>query len=172
MTSIVLVILFVFQIIGFYFVTLLYMKVTKFNDLEKKQRQLMSEMDDSIAVYLAELKDENEKLIAKLDLREAKRSVAEIQPLNKKETVIPTVEEQNNSINIISPTVPLNVALKSYKSSNTVEIVEKPIEQVLEPENDERTVAFEMRKEGKSVEEIAKFLGKGKTEVELILKFR
>ena len=39
-------------------------------------------------------------------------------------------------------------------------------------ELDDRTRAFNMHDEGKPVEEIAKKLGKGKTEVELLLKFR
>ena len=54
------------QIIGFYFLALLYTKVSKFDDLEKKQRKLMEEMDDSIGAYLSELKDENDRLIERL----------------------------------------------------------------------------------------------------------
>ena len=66
MTTIFLVFLFIIQIISFYFLALLYTKVTKFDDLEKKQRKLMAEMDNSIGAYLSELKDENERLIEQL----------------------------------------------------------------------------------------------------------
>ena len=66
MITIFLVFLFIIQIISFYFLALLYTKVTKFDDLEKKQRKLMAEMDNSIGAYLSELKDENERLIEQL----------------------------------------------------------------------------------------------------------
>ena len=66
MITIFLVFLFIIQIISFYFLALLYTKVTKFDDLEKKQRKLMTEMDDSIGAYLSELKDENDRLIEQL----------------------------------------------------------------------------------------------------------
>ena len=51
---IVLIFLFIVQIISFYFLALLYTKVSKFDDLEKKQRKLMVEMDDSLVhIYLS-----------------------------------------------------------------------------------------------------------------------
>ena len=66
-----LVILFLLQLISFYFLALLYTKVSKFDDLEKKQRKIMNEMDDSLGAYLAELKDENERLIQRLAERDS-----------------------------------------------------------------------------------------------------
>src|SRR4051794_9029785 len=58
MTSLFLLFLFILQIISFYFLALMYTKLSKFDNLEKQQRKLMNEMDDSIGAYLSELKDE------------------------------------------------------------------------------------------------------------------
>jgi hypothetical protein len=174
MILILVVVLFVIQIIAFYFLALLYMKVTKFDDLEKKQRQLMLEMDNSITAYLSELKDENAKLIRQLDARD--HSIR--QEEDKKSFEQPLVEKPvkhvkpSPSIDLVSPAVPMSLALKSYQSVNTnpsqskIDVGSEPIEK------DARTIVSEMHDAGRSIEEIAKLLGKGKTEVELILKFR
>ncbi len=69
MLTIFIVILFIIQIISFYFLALLYTKVSNFDSLEKKQRKLMEEMDDSITAYLTELKDENDRLINQLSVK-------------------------------------------------------------------------------------------------------
>ena len=74
MIWIFLVFLFILQIISFYFLALFYTKMSQFDDLEKKQRKLMDEMDDSIAAYLSELKDENERLIEQLSVHDREGS--------------------------------------------------------------------------------------------------
>ena len=86
MITIFLVFLFIIQIIGFYFLALLYTKVTKFDDLEKKQRKLMAEMDNSIGAYLSELKDENERLIEQLTIM--LKSILQLTPDNELATEI------------------------------------------------------------------------------------
>lgn len=169
MMWIFLVFLFTLQIIGFYFLALLYAKISKFDELEKKQRKLMAEMDDSLVAYLSELKDENERLIERLATREDKPVVAKA-PIDKNPELaklVVTPNEQPSSMPITKPQIPMNVALRSYGAAN------KPKE---EPEaietDDDRTRAFRMHDAGESIEEIAKKLGKGRTEVELLLKFR
>lgn len=152
MTTIFLLFLFIIQIITFYFLALLYTKVSKYDDLEKKQQTLMREMDDSIGMYLSELKDENDRLIEKL----SKREVHEESPVVK-----PAIEN--------TPTVraPLNLALKTYQATNF-----KKNETDTLDEADDRTRIIKLHEAGQTTEEIAKKLGKGRTEVELVLKFR
>ena len=58
--------LFILQIISFYFIALLYTKLSKFQDLERKQENIMNEMENSFSAYLAEMKDENDRLLAEL----------------------------------------------------------------------------------------------------------
>lgn len=165
---IVLGLLFIVQVISFYFLALLYTKVSKFDDLEKKQRKLMIEMDDSIGAYLSELKDENERLIEQLVTRErapiAKKVTSSV--LVKKQEQTATIEQVPPMIRVSKPTIPVNVALKSYHAVTTTQ--QGPTLEV----EDDRTQALKLFDAGQSIEEIAKALGKGKTEVELILKFR
>lgn len=150
------------QIIGFYVLALLYTKVSKFDDLEKKQRKLMEEMDDSIGAYLSELKDENDRLIERL-------STVEIEKKTNGETVSTTkstVEQPPPTIRFNPPSHPINLALKSYSEASFHNTVPEEVEM------DDRTKAINLHDSGQTVEEIAKALGKGRTEVELILKFR
>lgn len=164
MTSIFLVFLFIIQIIGFYFLALLYTKMSKFDDLEKKQRRLMSEMDDSIAAYLSELKDENDRLVERLAMK-SKEFDKPSNGLQMVQQSLP-VEEAQPTVPINAPKLPIRLALKSYDAVSTRAL---ELEKV---EVDDRTRAFNLHDAGKSVEEIAKTLGKGRTEVELFLKFR
>lgn len=150
------------QIIGFYVLALLYTKVSKFDDLEKKQRKLMEEMDDSIGAYLSELKDENDRLIERLSAVDIdKKTTREIVSTTKS-----TVEQPSPTIRVNPPSHPINLALKSYSQAAFHNVVPEEVEM------DDRTKAINLHDSGQTIEEIAKALGKGRTEVELILKFR
>ena len=62
----VLVFLFIAQILSFYFIILLYAKISRLKDIEKNQERLKDEMDQATSVYLAEMRDENDRLIGEL----------------------------------------------------------------------------------------------------------
>ncbi|MCG7342895.1 hypothetical protein MHZ92_02045 [Sporosarcina sp. ACRSL] len=172
MQTVFLLFLFILQIIGFYFMALLYMKISKFKNLEKKQRKMMDEMDDAIGAYLAELKMENERLISIIEERQANEEPAEYSPPSQRQPEPERPAGEEKAFTITSPAYPVKAALKSYQ---TAPLLTKP--KLNERENkdaemDDRTIAIHMHDEGKPIEEIAKRLGKGKTEVELLLKFR
>lgn len=176
MTTIFIVLLFVMQIISFYFLALLFTKISNFDDLEKKQRMLMDEMDDSITVYLSEIKDENDRLIneltSKVNQTDEKQTEKNHNPVVDR---INNLQEQPSIIDLKTPVIPLNIALKSYgttkiQTEQPEEVEEQGVEALLE--TDERTRTIRLFDAGESIEDIAKTLGKGRTEVELILKFR
>lgn len=159
MTIVFLIIIFIIQIIGFYFLAILYTKVSKFDDLEKKQRKLMEQMDDSIAAYLSEMQDENNRLIQQL-------SAVEFTKESEEKTIPPSVVKTPKSILVKAPSTPMNLALKSYGKTSTLTTKFEEVEM------DDRTKVIRLHDDGQTIEEIAKALGKGKTEVELILKFK
>ncbi len=171
MIWILLVFLFIMQIIGFYFLALLNTKVSKFDDLEKKQRKLMVEMDNSIGAYLSELKDENERLIERLAGRAREPVAKKMDSESTRGFAAESVEKQP-VMRVSKPTMPVNLALKSYNA--VAKAQEQQLEKLEMPEivDDIRTQVIKLHDTGQSVEEIAKKLGKGRTEVELILKFR
>ncbi len=167
MTMILVIFLFIMQIISFYFLALLYMKVTKFDDLEKRQKKLMSEMDDSLGAYLSELKDENERLVERLAERD-NYSVVEKQKNNTLTAkAIEISEETQPVVPINRPKMPVNLVLKSYAATTAqgLKLTEPDVE-------DDRFRIYKLHDAGHPIEEIAKKLGKGRTEIELILKFR
>lgn len=168
---IVVIILFILQLIGFYLLALLYTKVSKFDDLERKQRKLMEEMDDAIVAYLSEMKDENERLVELLVRHTEQAAVLEQE---KREAEPVSIDpDPGRPLPIKPPKMPINLAIKSYNTST-----EKPKNEKTEMEAhewdqlDTRSQIFHLHDAGMSEEEIAKKLGKGRTEVELILKFR
>lgn len=172
MLAVFLLLMFILQLFSFYIIALLYMKVSKFNDLEKKQQKLMSEMDDAIGAYLNELKEENDRLILMIDKSSSETgSHSELKQKHRANKVEGFGDNQQDIISINPLKYPMKVAMKSYQSSHPKEVVsvEKDIK---EEKMDDRSVAIRMYDEGKTIEEIAKKLGKGKTEVELLLKFR
>ncbi|MFF2752593.1 DUF6115 domain-containing protein [Psychrobacillus sp. NPDC058041] len=154
MTPIILVILFLLQLVSFYLITLLYAKLNKYKDMEKKQELVLKEIDDSFGAYIAEMKDENNRLIQELNKSE-KTFIASTQE---------EIKEETRSFEIPKSFVSKQLAASSYLK--TVATTEKKI-----PVTIKEKVLF-YSEEGKDIDEIAKLLQIGKTEVELFLKFK
>lgn len=122
----------------------------------------MDEMDQSVMAYLAEIKEENDRLIEQLDRNTdfGLSTEVSIQPPVQQKTAFETEKVPQKP-----HPVPVQFALRSYqKTAATTD--QRETESL-----DDRAKAKMMRAEGKSVEEIAKELGKGQTEIELLLKF-
>lgn len=188
MTTILIVVLFIVQLLSFYFMIILNTKLAKFKDLEKKQERLMREMDDTISLYLTEMKDENNRLISELQLVEKpqQRLKEQVKKTNEQETQ-QVAERSSAEIELpayeVEPRVfvPKNRAANAYNRQQQVsKHTAKPVsvvttlDTVTEEKPKERTVeeqVVQLSKQGKTVEEIAKQLQKGKTEIELLLKF-
>lgn len=140
------------------------MKLSKFDDLEKKQNTLMKEMDDAIAVYLAEIKDENDKLVEKITAKTKDESIFNEASLKQPDKDLKTREEADLPITMPKHTI-RNHARQSYEAVK-LNVLQEDLE------IDDKTRVIQLHEDGKSVEDIAKLLGKGQTEIELILKFK
>ena len=190
MTTILIAVLFFLQLISFYFLIILNTKLAKFKDLEKKQERLMREMDDTISVYLAEMKDENDRLIKELQsVSQSEIAASSLQQTEQymtpqEQPTLPVVHEvkSDSSLSLEKDAriyVPKNIVANAYsrqqhtsskmgKTAPPLNVEEqKEAEKLLTVEQQ----ALELAKQGKSPEEIAKQLQKGKTEIELLLKF-
>ncbi|MGE7928539.1 hypothetical protein [Lysinibacillus xylanilyticus] len=200
MTIILIAVLFILQLLSFYFLIILNTKLAKFKDLEKKQERLMREMDDTISIYLADMKDENDRLIQELQ----RVSKFEIQNAVKQEEPIVSQKEQeqppsltkeestvDGSVSLDNEPrvyVPKNIVANAYSrqqqtgaknDANKTEAklahsAQQPTDATKKEEAKPLTIeqqAVELAKQGKTAEEIAKQLQKGKTEIELLLKF-
>lgn len=199
--GIVVAILFVLQLLSFYFIVLLNMKLSKFKDLERKQEQLMSEMDDVISAYLLEMHEENDRLIEELskkqpplkddykDREQASFSNTNIQtviPLKKNNKVqLEPLQQVDSTFDMEARAlVPKTVAAKAYaqqkvpanQTQEKQQTIQQTIQQAKKSLEDKKIPTYEeqviqLAKEGKSAEQIAKIMQKGKTEIELLLKF-
>jgi len=176
MVGIILVCLFIAQLLSFYFIILLYTKINRLREIEKSQQQLKDEMDNAVGAYLVEMRDENNRLIKELTMMNSDKQIEENMNVHK------TSESNTNEVNydqeeVIMPTfnTPRNVATKAYKnnsvaSPNTQNSVTPVVEQSKQLTLHEQIQ--ELYRSGKTIDEIAKMLQKGKTEVELLLKFQ
>ncbi|MEQ6356423.1 hypothetical protein ABNX05_17485 [Lysinibacillus sp. M3] len=194
MTIILIAVLFILQLLSFYFLIILNTKLAKFKDLEKKQERLMREMDDTISVYLAEMKDENDRLIQ--ELQRASKSGTPMNAVKQEEQIVRQQEQPSSLIKEESTVdgsvsldqepriyVPKNIVANAYSrqqqsgakaEAKVVHSAQQPSEATEKEESKPLTLeqqAIELAKQGKTSEEIAKQLQKGKTEIELLLKF-
>lgn len=162
--TIVIVILILLQLISFYIMALLYMKMTKLNEIEQTQRKLMAEMEDAIAAYITELKDENDRFLQHISTP----------PKSEQPSPQKTVDSFTQSEELLfeRPKIPVKQALHTYHKNAVTPITVDELTGNKEETAPLRTSVSQLASEGYSVEEIAKQLGVGKTEVELLLKFR
>ena len=172
MVATILLFLFIGQVLSFYFIILLYTKLSKLKDVEKSQSRLKDEMDNAIGVYLAEMRDENDRLIKELTM------------MNKKYEKEENVNDGKEHKDYIKTTfnMPRNMVAKAYQNSpnSTVAATTTENEPAADKEKTNSTTASltveqqiqELYRNGKDNEEIAKLMQKGKTEIELLLKFQ
>jgi len=193
MEGIIIIALFSLQLISFFFIVILFAKLNKFKELEKKQEQIVEEMDAALGAYLMEMKEENDRLIEQLSTipKPAKDAEQKVQPPLAQvpnfvsSTAASTVYKKNiekqtqlEEASMLTPnsTFVEPQAGQAVKGEPIVAISgeqavdeSEQLEEVKEHTYEENVV--KMYKAGKSVEEIAKNLNKGKTEIELLIKF-
>mgnify|MGYP001209327417 CR=1 FL=1 len=168
----------------FFAVILLYVRQTKIMDLEKKYEVLNRELENSMAAFLMEIRYENEKFLKTF------HQLAEDRPLSPSGS--PKREERDvvDGLDDFSKDVPDFAAEKKSSGSNKEENSSSGSKAYLDPQEllsggegspdvspamknhfDITQVIKERMEEGISLDEIAKELNKGKTEMELLVKF-
>jgi hypothetical protein len=180
----------------FFVIIILNSKISKFKDLELRQNQLIEEMDNTISVYLLEMKEENDRLIE--ELKTSKLSSSKPIPsihtqstvqketfgVEKKETTQLTNTSKADEMEAPRVFVPVQRVANAYTKQKANVVVEKELDEVQaelfdkieEPILAEKEQTFEQKivalyNEGKTIEEIAKQMQRGKTEIELLIKF-
>lgn len=144
-------------VISFYFIALLNAKISRFNEMEQKQQQVIIDIEDSFSAYIAEIIDENNRLIQELKNTAAPKNALPKMQDNTSVKEAKTFEPPASSVSKY-------VAASSYMKS--AQTTTKKV-----PETMREKVLF-YDEEGKNPDEIAKILQVGKTEVELFLKFK
>ncbi|WP_404351519.1 hypothetical protein LG311_09645 [Sutcliffiella horikoshii] len=156
--------LIIFTIINFalillaiFFIILLFIKLSKVQQLEQEYRTLIQEAEDTITSYVLELKEENSSFLQKLS-----NANPGISHLDKQES-FDTREEELTEADLKDILMQENVREDHIETV----IAEKPFE-----EWNIKDQVMHLSEKGLTSSEIAKKLNKGKTEIELLLKFR
>ncbi|GMN98516.1 hypothetical protein [Parageobacillus thermoglucosidasius] len=155
MIALLLVISFVLHAVSLFIIILLYLQLSKVKETEKRQQQMAEEMEQTFSAYLLEWKEENERFLKKLSDMASNRSQ----------------EEVKNHPSVVQATSANEEELPDYFPNvddvkDIVDIRQQAAPPLLADE------AWKLYEQGKTIEEIAKMLKKGKTEIELLLKFR
>ncbi|UTI40578.1 hypothetical protein [Niallia sp. RD1] len=163
-------------------IVILYVRQNRFADLEKDQKKTLEEMEEVIATFISEIKEENEQFLDKLYSHPKESSHEREEEKSKDESASPYFKPKELKVNkamlnVYQKTVPTIETTSKKEDRLEKEDVNELLNLILPSEKEPKKksileIAKSMQAEGKSIEEIAKSLNKGKTEMELLLKFR
>ncbi|WP_456275471.1 hypothetical protein [Bacillus sp. AK128] len=172
MNTFLLIISFILHAISFFIIILMYYRLEQTREIERKQGNLLKDMEDVLSSYILEMKEENEIFLQKVknDNPTLKSSESKAKKNVKKD---PVIQSTINTIESQISNEDLSVLLPNYG-----EEIEQPVSIKKTQQKDENIQSLPigqqaklLHKKGLTVEEIAKQLDKGVTEIELFLKF-
>ena len=185
MTGILIFILFLMNILLILMVIVLYLRQNRLIGLEQKQQVNITEAEDMISAFLLEIREENEQFISNVE----KMQKFNDKPVKENRTA--DFSDREHIDILLDAHVPSEAYTKflttnSYsKSDNQVEPADL---ELAAPERNDGPLTEQKKKaewselpyseqvfylfeKGLGIEEIAKTLNKGKTEIDLLLKF-
>lgn len=144
-------------------------------EMEKKERQLQKESEELLTAFLMELKDENEQFISKINTLQREMSIhagrSEIKDEVKREQEVYLDDTSQLNTKAYSRMQ----AVHAYKVNTQKETLPEnaivDTSELIEDKKEFSEEVYELYKQGMTIDEIAKKIKKGKTEVELLLKF-
>ncbi|MBD8004038.1 hypothetical protein [Bacillus norwichensis] len=156
-TGTLIFILFLINVLLAFALLLLYMRQNKLMGIEKRQLLVLKESEQVMASLLEEIKDENEKLLSRLmESRETEDTTMDAITANsimEEKQFVPTTEKhQQETVKPLDP--------QGAVSDDAVDPM--PLREQVEL----------LTEQGLTVTDIARKLNKGKTEIELLLKFQ
>jgi hypothetical protein len=162
MLAFLLTISFLLHALSLWIIILLYLRLAKVKEMEKQQQQMTEEIERTFSAYLLEWKEENERFLTELAAILPNRSRTDHLPKDSTEPLT----EGNKTTEPSEETEPL----PSYFPN--IDEIKDIVDIRQQPASSAADRVWQLYEQGKTVEEIAKILNKGKTEVELLLKFR
>ncbi|WP_018932645.1 DUF6115 domain-containing protein [Gracilibacillus lacisalsi] len=153
MLYILLLFSFIIHIVTFVIIRQLKLKQDTLAGVEDNVNQQVKNIEDTLAVYLVELKEENEKFVQQVEKFNSNNSDNNNQKQHEASKSVKEVHTPKQST-------------KEYQAISHVEQVEDVVERST------TASVLHLHEKGYTVDEIAKELDKGKTEVELLLKFQ
>ncbi|OOE01161.1 hypothetical protein BO219_11660 [Anoxybacillus kestanbolensis] len=139
---------FVLHGISLFLIILLSLKWVKIKETEREQAELIREMETMMTTYLMQFKEENERFVKQITSSAVRQ---------KKRETPPSLREEQ-------PSLPIDDVVDRIELSTTTPKGEQSLESLV-------SEALKLQQQGKTIDEIAKALKRGKTEMELLLKF-
>jgi hypothetical protein len=169
MSTFLLFVSFLLNIICLLAIVILYTRQNRYVDLERRQGKMIEEMEETISAYLIEMKEENEAFMD--SFRQRKGSGA---PQRDKSEA--DFEAAPAGMGPVSPANKRLNAAKAYKNNSPAGVTDQdngwtPILPEVTEEETLISQVLHLYEKGLSIEDIAKKLGKGITEIELLIKF-
>lgn len=174
-TTILILISLLLHVVAFYFIVVLYMKYSTMKSLSDSQRKILEDTENSMTSFLIDMKDENDRLIEQLSNHSPSNSQkvihkefknAEVKNRAFKDTGY-DLDKIKQSEPVEDEGLPMHLS-QIDKVEDTIEISQSTATETLPFEIE----AINLYENGYSIEQIARKFNKGKTEIELILKFR
>ncbi|MET3697957.1 hypothetical protein SAMN05877753_107192 [Bacillus oleivorans] len=168
---------------------ILFQRQHRLQDLDRKQQHALQEMEDVLSSFLYEIKEENEKLQGLLGKKTLSGEEASIYKPD-----LPAIQEERTAdergkddfpepiVSLSKNNIQLDQVRKAYKETETVaksteelppwlKLEGQPLQTETGSAESLKEQIISLWKEGHTIEAIAKKVDKGKTEVELTLKF-
>lgn len=162
MISTLIVILFLLNCMTIFALILMYMRQNRLMEVEKQQRKNYLESQELLSSFLFELKEENERFAKLLNEQSQSPSVEKVQAKKTEKNDSNTEKQMAEHFDFVEDSHTMNDVLSDLL----------PYDQPNDKEPSLVDRVKQLAKEGHSVEQIAKQLNKGKTEIELLLKFQ
>ncbi|MBD8068273.1 hypothetical protein [Bacillus sp. PS06] len=172
-----------FILIGILFFCLLLIsqKINHLKEMEKTQGKILRDIEEAFAGFIMQIKEENEQLVKKAqdDQEIQNNQVNQGNQGNQVNSDSPSVSEKR-SFSLVEQQLtdddfkdllPLYTEIEHTPQKQAAE---KEVVVIPPPTSEQQLLdkVISMKEQGAGIEEIAKKLNRGKTEIELLLKFR
>ncbi|XQY93537.1 hypothetical protein ACNRWW_09105 [Metabacillus sp. HB246100] len=173
-TTILLLLSLLLHVVAFYFIVVLFTKLSSMKSVSDNQRKVLEEAENSMTSFLIEMKDENDRLIEHFRKQDSTNNLPDkeenvrttdlhMEPIDRSKA------KSEHATSTQDNTDKLPVHLGGIEDvQDIVEIKERSPITYKTPEEE----ALSLYEQGLTIEQIAKKLKKGKTEIELLVKFR
>ncbi|WP_214482708.1 hypothetical protein [Bacillus sp. SM2101] len=197
MNPLLAILYFLLLAVAFWLIIILYLRLSRLHEVEKKQERMIKDLESVIASFVVEMKEQNDQFLNRVQAVKKEQSsppnghstssINEVQqPLDKQtNTKISNdkIEQKNSSSYDVDTLSDEDIKglLPDYRN-NDYENINQLNRNDIKPYNKEHVMSGEknqtfkdkvlgLRSQGYDIEDIAKQLNKGKTEIELLLKF-
>ena len=175
MVAWILVVNFLLHGIALLFIVLLYTRFVRLKEWEQTQSAMMKEMEEVFSAHLMEMKEQNDEFIQRFEqMKRDKESASkkESSPSNIPVFDKLSVPSKQDFLEMMDTEKADNASVPDPPQSpkEPAVMLEWDGKEDLEPEQIKK-MALSLQKKGLTIEEIAKHLHRGKTEIELLLVF-